>query len=282
MPEGPELRRSADFLSEVLKDRLLYEAQTGDSGRYTPAGRELDGLNDFKKVMHQHAQPLIEEVNVKGKFMWWKLRWANHPTRWYMWTTYGMAGQWSHDKSKWVAFKVKYGGDPLRWLYFNDIRHFGTIKFVEGDAKHQKKLASLGPDMLSDPPDDVTFAQRLLKRESRTLAEALMDQSCISGVGNYVKAESLYRARLSPHRVVSDLTVEEIKHLREMIVSVMKSSYEGGGATISTYANPDGSTGRAQRRFMVYNHDNDPMGNEVIREQTKDGRTSHWCPAIQK
>lgn len=109
-----------------------------------------------------------------------------------------------------------------------------------------------------------------------------MDQSVISGVGNYVKAEALYLAELSPHRTVGSLTLAETDVLHQQIINVMKAAYNTGGATFSTYRNPDGSRGNAQQRFVVYGNKVDPLGNPVIKEETRDGRTTHWCPTIQK
>ena len=34
--------------------------------------------------------------------------------------------------------------------------------------------------------------------------------------------------------------------------------------------------------MKVYNKDMDPLGNKVKKETTKDKRTSHWVPEIQK
>ena len=246
------------------------------------------------------GSPLVLEVDCKGKFMWWKLAFTrNHPgpdrdgDYWYLWITYGMSGQWNHEESPYTAFGINYNesGSPLDangnfrqppGMYFNDMRHFGTLKFVNSAAAHAKKLASLGPDMLNDPPTRQVFIERLLKHPTKTLAEVLMNQGVISGVGNYVKAEALYLAELSPNRTVSSLKLAEMERLRKQIVNVMKASYKTGGATFSTYRNPDGSKGEAQRRFVVYGNKTDPLGNPIIREETRDGRTTHWCPAVQK
>jgi DNA-formamidopyrimidine glycosylase len=166
-------------------------------------------------------------------------------------------------------------------VQFHDPRHFGTLKFVKGREQLNRKLATLGPDMLSGPPDEAGFRSALLKKPTRTVAEALMDQSVVSGVGNYVKCEALYAAGVSPHRTVESLTCLEHMHLRRAIIDVMEASYTSGGATIATYRQGDGAKGQAQSRFMVYGNKTDPSGNPVVREQTLDGRTTHWCPAIQ-
>ena len=62
----------------------------------------------------------------------------------------------------------------------------------------------------------------------------------------------------------------------------MKESFESGGATIRTYKDFNGESGEYGNRFIVYNQKQDPLGNPVIKEKTKDGRTTHWVPAVQR
>lgn len=232
----------------------------------------------------KNTEAFIDSVNVKGKFMWWTLALKNGTT-WWMWCTYGMAGQWTTSKpdkhTAATAWVDTPDGSGLLAINFRDPRHFGTLKFNNDKKELERKLASLGPDMLNDPPNLEQFSERLRKRGTRTLAEALMDQKCVSGVGNYVKAESLYLAELSPHRTCNSLSDNELRHLRQQIINVMKASYATGGATIRTYQNVDGAKGGMQNRFMVYGNRTDPLGNLVVKEETADGRTTHWVPAVQ-
>ena len=43
------------------------------------------------------------------------------------------------------------------------------------------------------------------KHEQKTLTKFLMDQKNISGVGNYIKAEALYEAKISPYRKIIEI-----------------------------------------------------------------------------
>ena len=242
-----------------------------------------EGLTDIQKDL-----PLrVESIDVKGKFMWWTL--AGKDKIWYMWSTYGMSGQWSRVRGKHAGFIVEYNGSgslitrDQQQLFFNDTRRFGTIKFVSNSKVHTKKLASLGPDILEDPPmPPELFAERILLKPNRTISEALMDQSCVSGIGNYLKAEVLHRAKISPHRMVTDLTSEEIQELWAEAVLSCRESYADHGASIRTYKTVNDERGSAQFYFRVYNTKQCPLGHVTTREETKDGRTSWWCKQCQK
>ena len=50
----------------------------------------------------------------------------------------------------------------------------------------------------------------------------------------------------------------------------------------SIFLDFDGKQGEYTRRFAVYNQKSDIKGNPVIRETTRDGRTSFWVSEIQK
>ena len=108
-----------------------------------------------------------------------------------------------------------------------------------------------------------------------------MNQAVVSGVGNYVKADALWLAGLSPTRKVKDMSIEEIDILNDCIKKVLRTSYESGGATIRTYQNFDEKNGEYSSRFLVYSRDKDPEGNEVLRQKTSDGRVTHWAPDKQ-
>lgn len=256
-------------------------------GRY--ANSAPAGFDEFIAEMQTYSPDtpgfVVTDVNVHGKFMWWQL--AND---WYVWSTYGMSGQWVFDAqggtpkhtavSFYLALPTADFGDYHDTLHFRDPRHFGTVKFSRGREALDAKLATLGPDMLSSPPAPEEFRKILRRKGKRTLAEAVMDQNTISGVGNYIKAESLYVARLSPHRKCESLSDADLDRLRDSIIDVMQRSYQAKGTSVYTYSNVDGSRGSFADQLLVYGKTN-VHGHKVIKEETLDGRTTHWVPSIQ-
>jgi DNA-formamidopyrimidine glycosylase len=190
-----------------------------------------------------------------------------------------MSGSWSGIEKKHSRIRLDLSGENV---FFNDMRNFGTLKIVKGKGFLIDKLNSLGPDMLNDDIEDDMFFKRIKMCKNRTIAQAVMDQKVISGVGNYLKAEALYISKISPHRSCASLEDQELSLLNESIKKTIRASYETGGATISTYSGFDGEIGEYSRRFLVYNQKTDPHGNTVIKEKTKDGRTTHWVPDVQR
>ncbi len=268
MPEGPEVKRFGADLAKVISGKRIADIQVM-SGRYTK--KPLPGLDDLNNSLPTR----VIGVGVHGKFLYWIM-----DNSYFLHSSLGMTGHWGRKLHKHSRVKILFDDDSC--VYYTDQRNFGTLKFVYGKAALTEKIDKLGPDMLSEDVTHFKFANRVRKKKNWTIAKAIMDQAVISGVGNYVKAEALWRAKLSPHRQVDTLTDIELYSLNDSIKSVLRDSYRSGGATIRSYKTFDGASGQYSRRFAVYNQKEDPNGLEVIKEKTTDGRTTHWVPKVQK
>lgn len=270
MPEGPEVKLSADVIRPLIINKTVTNALPSLSGRYY--SENPDGFSDFWKHIQNPCE--VKEVGVRGKFMWWTFSGDYH-----MFSTYGMTGQWSPKRGKHPCFIFQFGNEEM---VFNDPRHFGTIKFVQGQDKLTKKLSELGWDPLAMPLDkNLNWIKAQLSRTSSPIAEVLMDQSVFAGVGNYIRAEALYSCKLSPWRPSNRLSQDEINTLCKSIVDVMQESYNHQGATIQTYKTVYGEEGRYSTLFKVYGRQKDPLGNNIATKKTKDKRTIYWCPTVQ-
>ena len=268
MPEGPEVKRISEKLSGFIVGEKINSADIL-GGRYLKHGPP-DGFEEFVCSL----PATVTQVDCKGKFIY-----ILFDNGYSLWNTLGMAGSWSPIPTKHSRVKLNFKEGSA---YFNDIRNFGTVRVSRDNEQLRDKLDSLGPDMLAEEVTNTVFTSRIMKKSTKTVAEAIMNQSVICGVGNYLKSESLYLAGISPHRIVETLSREEISNLNSAIQCTIRSSYASGGATIHTFLNFDGKQGEYTRRFAVYNQKSDIAGNNVVRETTRDGRTSFWVPELQK
>lgn len=272
MPEGPEVKRFVDQLNQVLNGYTLKQIKI-ISGRYAKNPKP-EGLEAFEKNL-----PLkVSKVSCKGKFIYWTFE----NTESNIWNTLGMTGSWGFQPShKRVEFLVTNSEGIDQSIYFSDIRNFGTFKFSDSKKELFKKLNSIGPDMLSEPPSAEDFESIIYSQGPKNICKALMDQSIISGIGNYVKAESLYLAKISPHRSCTSLSKLEVDALYKSIKNILAESYASGGSTLKTYKDLYGNVGSYSGRFLIYGKKADPIGNPVFTVETMDGRTTHWVPLIQ-
>jgi formamidopyrimidine-DNA glycosylase len=272
MPELPEVARAALSLNNVIQGKSLNDVVV-HSGRYSRHG-DPAGLSDFIEELPAH----VDNVTFCGKLILFEFT-GRSGKKWWLWNTLGMGGGWLREKSKHghVEF-ITSGGS----VFFTDIRNFGTLKFTDSEEETIKKKSSIGPNHLSDTISDELFKSRLLKQPNRTMPEVLMNQKLIGGIGNYIKAEILYIAGISPHRIVNTLSDEEFSKLNAATNEVVNKSFGSKGASLRTYKGMDGENGDFVFSLKVYGRTICENGYQVIRETTKEGRTTHWVPQIQK
>ena len=132
------------------------------------------------------------------------------------------------------------------------MRNFGTIKFIKGENLIEK-LNKIGPDMLNDETTFDIFKKYEKKiNENKPISQILMDQKHVSGVGNYIKSESLYISKISPHRKLKDINEDELKSLFNAIKKVIVSSYKSQGMSLRDYKDFEDKPGEYQFELVVY------------------------------
>lgn len=154
-------------------------------------------------------------------------------------------------------------------------------------ARHPD-LARLGPDLLGGGFDGAEAMRRLRARPDAAIADALLDQSVMAGIGNVYKSEILFIHRLDPFRTIGEIpddllaaivetarqqleanVVEADRTRRSMRVSMRRTTRRmEPGAALWVY----GRRGRPCRACGT------PIESE---RQGRDGRTTYWCPRCQ-
>lgn len=274
MPEGPEVKIVGEWLSRRLVGQALGRAEIL-SGRYQRHGPFAQSWNPDAPVL---------SVRSKGKLIAIEVDSAGDPTSAnHLLCTLGMTGGWSRAASKHSRVLFRIGGCPL---YFEDIRNFGTLKACTLQD-YTRRWSSLGLDPLADAgglsaADFHAQISRAYRRRNWRLAELLLDQRYICGVGNYARAEILYAAGLSPWRNLDSITEIDTERLRLAVNEVMWASYRAGGASLATWYSPDGARGTFQDQMCVYNRSQCPAGTVVASELDYGGRRMWWVPAVQQ
>lgn len=275
IPEGVEVRISAELIKPLVINRKIVSANVTPNSRYASAYPK--GFLDFYKDMDTYKNVSVVDVKTRGKFMYWMF-----DNGYVMFNTFGMTGQWSPEAGNHPCFVFEFEDGTK--AVFNDPRHFGTIQFTNDNLDLIKKLNELGWDPLADDMEEkiINYTISACLKKAKPIGQLLMDQKIFAGVGNYIRAEALYAAEISPWRQANLMSRDDLKKLCQQIVNVMNESYKYQGATILTYKDAYGAEGQYSSCFKVYGQSLDPLGNQIIKEETPEGRTIHWCPAIQK
>ncbi|CAM3674619.1 DNA glycosylase [Corallococcus sp. ZKHCc1 1396] len=142
--------------------------------------------------------------------------------------------------------------------------------------------ARLGEDPLrADASPDRAYAR--LTQGRMPLAQALLDQGRIAGVGNIVRAEALFLARLPPLLPACELERDAFDGLW----GAMRALLEDGardGLIVTPGAPPLPSPGRKRaERFCVYGRTGQPCPRcgAKVKGQTLAARTLYFCAACQ-
>lgn len=221
MPEGPEVAIMARQLSR-FKGSKLKKINVKIPKYY----EKLD-----KKLLKNYYPSKIIKIGRKGKFIYLNLEndknlgftlgmtghfWIPSISKNYITTE----GHRYNKKYDYIEFETNKGN-----FYFNDPRKFGHFYLIEDI---DKKLNTLGVDVLDELPkmSSNKFIDLIRKHPKKVLADLLLDQKIISGIGNIYRSEAMYRAKINPLREIRDLSDSDLKRLKNALEYVTKISYD--------------------------------------------------------
>ena len=248
MPELPEAERA-----RLQIDRVL--------------GREIVGVDDHDTyVCRPHAPGEIAQALIgrrlvaahrRGKFLWAETDDGGPVLGLHL----GMAGRIDVDEEP----------APRNWDRF-------SLAFADGGRlalrdKRRLGRAVLEPDFSHVGPDAAEIGRAAFRarvgRGGAPLKARLLDQGVLSGVGNLLADETLWRARLSPRRPAGSLSIEELDALRRALRAATRSAIRHGGVHTGSFVPHRARDGHCPR-----------CGTPLARD-TIGGRTTFWCPTCQ-
>jgi formamidopyrimidine-DNA glycosylase len=307
MPEVPEVTILTQYLITKLKGRIIKKMDVL-SGKKPIQGINL--LNGSKKYK-------VTKMESKGKLMWMTLSEIDaHEKKIYLISHLGLSGEWGFTKQDDDRIRITIyndGNDKTYNLCYNDPRNFGNIEIVDSIDKLETKTNKLAPDALKTEFTDTKFIEMVnkflnksKKRKDQLIFKVLMTQTAnegiVSGLGNYLTPEILYRAKISPFRTIGSLNNVDLKNISESIKYLVKLSYynnnTGYMTNFGTFAKihkqrvDEGKYHNYQSdvklkkneefKFNVYRQTQDPYGHKVEKDKTiNKGRTVYWVPNVQ-
>ncbi len=185
------------------------------------------------------------------------------------------------EKHDHVIFETDNGDMAI----YNDPRRFGVITICKGDELENHKLFK---DVAVEPLGNEFNGEYLLKKiKSRKapIKTTLLDQKVVAGLGNIYVCEALNLSKISPLRIASSLTPDEIEKLVPIIRGVLNRAIEAGGSSLKDFAKVDGELGYFQHQFVTYGREGEGCKNEnclgTILRMTQSGRSTFYCSSCQ-
>jgi len=265
MPESAEVKLTAEYLNSVLENKVIFN-WVFTSGQYEE--KSPRGFDVFEKALPL----LVQEVGCKGKLIYFILH--NEYQTFYILHSLRMSGRWQEMEDEYCRWYVTL--DDCKTLWFRNPRCLATLEFTDDEKVFNGMMNKLGPDILTSEFNLPTWKQLVQKHRNKNITSFLMDQHIISGCGNYIKAEALYYAGVSPLRKVGTLTDPESEKLFEGICIIPRMAYNYNGLSIQNYADKNGKKGTYEFNLKIYGK------KDAKRTKTPDGRTTYWDPEKQK
>lgn len=206
----------------------------------------------------------VEEVQARGKHLLVRftgnLTLHSHMQMTGSWHVYSTGDRWRRPAHE-ARIVLDVTGDRVA-VCFNA----PTVEVIERRAEHlHPALARLGPDVL-DPPVDLDEVRRRAQTRAANvaIADLLLDQGVVAGIGNIWRAESLFAERTHPATPHGDLPPDRLD-------AIVLTASRLMGAPTRPRPFVYGRTGRPCRRCRA----------PVTAARFANGRVVYWCPGCQ-
>jgi endonuclease VIII len=253
VPEGDTLVRTADGLRPYLLGRTVKAATARPPGPRAErlVGATVTGVEaQGKNLMIRFDNGLEVRTHLQMRGSWHRYRpgepWRRAPSR--------------------ARLVIEVPGSVA--VCFDA----PTVELFEQRAEGlHPALGRLGPDLLRDPFDEVEALRQLRdpSRADRSIAEALLDQRALAGIGNEVKNEVLWQARVSPWTSVRDIDDSSLAVLIGLARDVLREGAATGRRPHRVYRRPGRPCPRCGAKIHV-----EHQGRDLPR-------LTFWCPTCQ-
>jgi endonuclease-8 len=283
MPEGDTIHRAAQTLHQALCGRTVTT--------FTSVFPHLSRIDDTTPL----AGRVIERVQARGKhvLMWFSgdLVLRTHMRMHGSWHIYRPGERWQRPRHE---MRIIIETDAFHAIGFSiPVAEFTSAR----DLERTGPLQQIGPDVLADDFNAEGGVARLRARGDFEIADALLDQSALAGIGNVYKSEVLFAAKVSPFARVVDVSDEQLRDIVAIATRFLRANVPGKSLShsqaqdteaIVTYTGLRRTTGRADpsARLWVYGRAGKPCrrcGTAISRRrQGPNARSTYWCERCQR
>ena len=288
MPELPEVEVVKRSLQRNILNLIIKKVKINDANlRYKVDKIGLSKLEGKKitKIIRRSKFLIFEigkiyrmlvHLGMTGKFFFTDNKDNKFKTSFYYILNYDKDQK--HDRVIFILNKKK--------LIYNDVRKFGFIKIYGSNLITKSiHLKHLGPEPL-EKNWNYSYLKKYVIGRKRSIKNILMDQKCVSGLGNIYVNEILFLSRIKPARKATKLKNFEIKKIIKFSKKILKNSIKLGGSTIKDFSSENGKKGVFQQYFKVYGRENQECSNvdcnlRIIRTVISN-RATFFCKKCQK
>lgn len=189
-----------------------------------------------------------------------------------------------------TASSVMAGATTLPPIYYDDARPFSKAEVFSSTKTFDRwRRKNLGWDPLGpDEPITMKAWKEIFSSRAARVAVVLLEQKKICGIGNYLRAEILYRAGVAPTRSCDSLNDKELLRLLVATKKIMHKSFRQGGHTLNSFCDPLGRKGMFKPRVYLprFNPRKENLTKDIYNYPVERARVGtqniYWCPLMQK
>ena len=272
MPEGPEIRRAADKIEAVLKNKTVEKIEFG-----------LQPLKKFAKPLKNSN---VLSLETRGKALL-----THFDSGFTIYSHNQLYGVWRVVKRD----KLPQTNRQLRLAIHTD--QHSALLYSASDISVWKTqhieehpfLQRIGPDILNPDLTWRDVADRLQSKafSGRALNSVYLDQGFLAGLGNYLRSEILFVAGINPAQKARDLSKGQIGKLARTTLQISQRSYALAGVTLperqyKTLKTQGATYGKA--RFFVFGRASQPcrVCRTKIQRSTANSRRIYTCSICQE
>jgi len=272
MPEGDAIFRTARTLNRALAGREVV--------RFESALPKLTRVADDTPM----AGRRVESVTAAGKHVLMRfsgdLTLRTHMRMNGSWHIYRPGERWRRPRRdvRIVVATAEYVA-----VGFN----IPVAEFLDARAEaRQEDLRLLGPDLLGESFDVDEAVRRIREHDTQEIADVLLNQRLVAGIGNVYKSEVLFICRVNPFARAGEVADAALRKVLETARTLLQANVNGLGGGITTYLGYRRSReGDASQRRHVYGRARKPCrrcGTAIrVRAQGPHARLTYWCPSCQ-
>lgn len=304
MPEVIEAKSYADLLRLHLNNKIV-ESVSIDNGRYKKKG-PFTGYSILKKILpckvtnvcskgkmiyieFDKEYWLVSKLGLSGGWCWKSFKSDKYvfPSIFDVYSKYepkAKTDRYTENLLKHLNFKISTKSGAL---YYHDVLSYGTLELVDKN-KLDIILNKLGPDIMDKHTTFNVWYDRITlnKNLNKYICNVLVDQSVISGIGNYLRADILYASKIYPFKLVANLTKRQLRTIYNCSKMLTWGIYDNNRGIKLGWTNSKSMIpSNYDRLFLIYQQSTDIYGNPVYTVQNVNAgqkRTVYYVPKIQK
>ena len=248
MPEGAEIKIMADFINSVVGEEGFFEKV------------EKSPVSKVKTELQPFPEDAVFTMNAKsrGKEMMLHLEMVggdiDGAVTKNLLCTMGMSGSWIYIRGNAPQLEQAFKHGHLRfrstrgnWLVLYDPRRFAKWKWVDGWSKGRGSCPLTEFNAFQEALLSTWYRE---KYYNRPLSEVLMNQFLFNGVGNYLRAEILYRLDVDPFQPANQITLDQLHDLIRITHLCVRDAYVLGGGQLKDWHNPNGTDASSFKEWM--------------------------------